>query len=105
LLIATVVLAVGLLALSGAGAAIVKLERRGDLFSRAATLGETRLDLLRERGCAAAPGSSAGTALAERWTVVKLSARTSALADSIAPAGSESGATIPGVVFRSAARC
>ena len=104
-MIATVVLAVGLLALTGAGAAMVKLERRGDLFSRAATLGETRLELLRAQGCAAAPGESDGGALAERWTVVELSARTSELADSISPTGSESGATTPGFVFRSAARC
>ncbi|HEY9515847.1 MAG TPA: prepilin-type N-terminal cleavage/methylation domain-containing protein, partial [Gemmatimonadaceae bacterium] len=57
LLIATVVLAVGLLALTSAGAAIVKLESHGQQLSRVAAAGETRLELLRAQRCAATSGA------------------------------------------------
>lgn len=105
LIIATVVLAVGLLALTSAGAAIVKLERRGDRFSHVATVGATRLELLRAQGCSATSGVAGGGRLAERWTVVKLSARTYELVDSIMPSVSGDGAASRDHAFRSASRC
>lgn len=107
LLIASVVLAVGLLALTSAGAAIVKLERRGQQLSRMAAAGETRLELLRALGCSAAPGiGDASGQLEERWSVTQTMPRVRALVDSVVSNGESGGTTSSSVyVFRSAVRC
>ena len=83
LLIATVVLAVGLIALTSAGAAIVKLEGRGQQLSRIAAAGETRLELLRSQRCEGASGTGIGGQLEERWSVTQGATRTLVLVDSI----------------------
>lgn len=105
LIIATVVLSVGLLALTGAGAAIVRLELRGDRLSRVAEAGETRLELLRARGCAAEPGTSHGGQVIEHWTVIPVSGGIHLLEDSVTDAVPASGAANRPSVYRSAARC
>jgi prepilin-type N-terminal cleavage/methylation domain-containing protein len=104
LLIATVVLAVGLLALTSAGAAIVKLESRGQLFARMAAAGETRLELLRSQRCEATSGASDSGGLAERWSVTQSASRTRVVVDSVAP-DRESASAGNAYVFRSAIRC
>ena len=105
LLIATVVLAVGLLALTSAGAAIVRLEARGQQLSRIAATGETRLELLRSQRCEAASGASYGGGLEERWSVTQGAARTRVLVDSITRNGAGGGTPLTGYAFRSAVRC
>lgn len=105
LIIAITVLAVGLLALTAAGAAIVKLERRGDALSRNADAAETRLEVLRVDACAAASGSSTVGQTSERWTVVSLSAATLQIVDSVSVAGAGGRDSHRAQVYRSAARC
>lgn len=104
LLIATVVLAVGLLALTSAGAAIVRLEWRGQRLARIAALGETRLELLRSERCAAAPGASSSHNVEERWRVTQVAARTLVLVDSIGR-DADGSAAVNVYAFRSAVRC
>jgi prepilin-type N-terminal cleavage/methylation domain-containing protein len=105
LLIATVVLVVGLLALTSAGAAIVRLELRGQRFARVAARGESRLELLRSRRWAAAPGISSSHGIGEWWAVTQIAARTLMLVDSIQHAAEGSAAPADVYVFRSAVRC
>jgi prepilin-type N-terminal cleavage/methylation domain-containing protein len=105
LLIATIVLAVGLLALTSTGAAIVKLERHGQRLARVAAMGETRLELLRPQLCAAAPGVSSSHGLDERWHVMRSGARTLVLVDTIERTADESAALHNAYAFRSAVRC
>jgi prepilin-type N-terminal cleavage/methylation domain-containing protein len=105
LLIATVVLSVGLLALSSAGVAIVRLESRGRRLSRAAGAAETRLELLRARGCTAGSGVSASGALEERWSAVTTTSATLVLTDTVLPARSGGEPTSHTYVFRSAIPC
>lgn len=104
LLIATVVLAVGLLALTSAGAAIVKLEARGQRLARIAAAGETRLELLRSQRCGASSGASDGGGLEERWSVAQSASRSRVVVDSIA-SDRESAPARNAYVFRSAVRC
>lgn len=105
LLIATVVLAVGLLALTSAGAAIVKLERRGQQLSLVAGMGEARLELLRSQHCAAVSGARDNGNLEERWRVTHGAARTLVLVDTVML--DTPGGAAPRTVhaFRSAVRC
>lgn len=104
LLIATVVLAVGLLALTSAGAATVKLEERGQRLSSIADLGETRLELLRAQRCAATSGGTTSLGFDERWSTMVGVAMTRVVMDSIAPDG---GAATPvsSYTFLSAVSC
>jgi len=104
LLIATVVLAVGLLALTSAGAAIVKLESRGQRLARIAAAGETRLELLRSQRCGATSGASDSGGLEERWSVTWIASRTRVVVDSIIR-DRESATARNTYVFRSALRC
>jgi Tfp pilus assembly protein PilV len=104
LLIATVVIAVGLLALTTAGAAIVKLESRGQRLARIAAAGETRLELLRSQPCEAGSGASASGDLDEWWSVTQSASRTRVMVDSIARFD-DSGAARAVYAFRSAVRC
>jgi prepilin-type N-terminal cleavage/methylation domain-containing protein len=104
-IVATVVLAVGLLALTGAGAAIVRLERRGDRLAHEAAVAETRLELLRAEGCSAVSGTSDLGHLVERWTVMALSNGVREIVDSITDAGVPAGAAPRTRVYRSASRC
>lgn len=105
LLIATVVLAVGLLALTTAGVAIIRLESRGQQLSAVATAGETRLELLRHRGCAVESGASESDRLEERWRVLQVRPRILLVTDSVFPEVS-GGAALPHTyAFRSAVRC
>jgi prepilin-type N-terminal cleavage/methylation domain-containing protein len=83
LLIATVVLSVGLLALSSAGVAIVRLESRGRRLSRVAGAAETRLELLRARGCTTGSGVTVSDGLEERWSAVAAPSRTLLITDSV----------------------
>jgi prepilin-type N-terminal cleavage/methylation domain-containing protein len=105
LLIATVLLAVGLLALTSVGTAIVNLEWRGQRLARIATLGETRLELLRSQRCAAAPGAGSTHDIEERWRVTRFAARTLTLVDSVGNDAAESAAPVNVYAFRSAVRC
>ena len=105
LIVATVVLSVGLLALTGAGAAIIRLERRGDHLSRGASAAESRLELLRAEGCSAISGASGAGYLIERWTVTPLSDRIHEIVDSVTDADLPAGAAAHTHVYRSAARC
>ncbi|HET7553224.1 MAG TPA: prepilin-type N-terminal cleavage/methylation domain-containing protein [Gemmatimonadaceae bacterium] len=105
LLIATVVLAVGLVALTSAGAAIVKLEGRGQQLARVAAMAETRLELLRSQRCAAAPGAGSKHGLEERWRVAQSATRTLALVDSIELHADGSASLRSVYEFRSAVRC
>jgi prepilin-type N-terminal cleavage/methylation domain-containing protein len=104
LLIATVVLAVGLLALTSAGAATVKLEERGQRLSRIADLGETRLELLRAQRCTATSGGTTALGFDERWSTMLGAAQTRIVMDSIAP---RSGAANPvsSYTFRTTVAC
>ena len=104
LLIATVVLAVGLLALTSAGAAIVKLESRGQQLARIAAVGETRLELLRLQRCEATSGASDSGGLEERWGVTHGASRTRVVVDSVA-SDHESAPTRNVYAFRSAVPC
>ncbi|HET7620379.1 MAG TPA: prepilin-type N-terminal cleavage/methylation domain-containing protein [Gemmatimonadaceae bacterium] len=104
LLIAIVVLTVGLLALTSAGAATVRLESRGQQLSRMASLGDTRLELLRTQRCAAVSGGAGGTRFTERWSVAPGSSRTRVIADSIVRNDGRATATVS-YTFRSAVRC
>lgn len=104
LLIATVVLAVGLLALTSAGAAIVKLESRGQRLARIAAAGETRLEQLRAQRCEATSGASDSGGFEERWSATQSASRTRAVVDSIAH-DLESRTSRNAYVFRSAVRC
>jgi prepilin-type N-terminal cleavage/methylation domain-containing protein len=105
LLIATVVLTVALVALTSAGAAIVKLESRGQRFSRIAAAGETRLELLRAAGCAAPAGQHRSASLDERWSATQALPRVALLSDSIRQAASPKAESSRVYVFRSALRC
>ncbi len=104
LLIATVVLAVGLLALTSAGAATVKLEGRGQRLSTIASLGETRLELLRANRCAATSGGASSGGLDERWRLEYGPTRTRLLIDSIAPTNGRA-PHFASYTFRSAFPC
>jgi prepilin-type N-terminal cleavage/methylation domain-containing protein len=105
LLIATVVLAVGLLALTSAGAAIVKLESRGQRLSRIASAGETRLELLRASGCASSAGQSQSGWLDERWSASPALPNAVVMVDTVRQGASASDERAPFYVFRSAVRC
>ena len=105
LIIATVVLSVGLLALTGGGIAIVRLENRGYRLSEMAAAGETRLELLRAEHCSATSGSSDGGQLLEHWAVTPISGGAREIVDSVGEAGMASGGAAAERVFRSAARC
>lgn len=105
LLIATVVLAVGLLALTSAGGAIVKLGARGQQLARIAVAASSRLELLRSQGCGAASGASDSGALPERWSVMPSAARTRTIVDSVTRDGAGGGAPRSVYVFESALRC
>jgi Tfp pilus assembly protein PilV len=106
ILIAGVVLLVGLLALTTAGGAIVKLEHRGRRLARAAAAAESRLETLRSLGCTAASGAGDdGNGLREQWGVQPLMPRTVELVDSVTH-DVEYGATRErSHLFRSAAPC
>ena len=105
LLVATVVLSVGLLALTSAGAAIVKLESRGGRLSRVAALAETRLELVRVERCAATSGSGEIGRLQERWSVIHSAPSTFTVVDSVSD-NDGAGSTPRRVdVFRSAVPC
>jgi prepilin-type N-terminal cleavage/methylation domain-containing protein len=105
LLIATVVLAVGLLALTSAGAAIVKLESRGQQLSRIAAAGETRLELLRASGCAFTAGQSQSGWLDERWSVSPAFPNAALLVDTVRQGALARDERALVYVFRSAVRC
>ena len=105
LIVATTVLAVGLLALTGAGAAIVRLERRSYRLARGASAAESRLELLRAEGCSAISGASGAGYLIERWTVMPLSDGIREIVDSVTDAGLPAGAAARMRVYRSAVRC
>ncbi len=105
LLVATVVLAVGLLALTSAGAAIVRLEARGQRLALAAAAGENRLELLRMRSCTAASGVRQSDRLEERWSVIQPAPGTLALTDSVTLLASGGQRTPRTYAFRSAVRC
>lgn len=104
LLVAAVVLAVGLVALTGAGAAIVRLESRGERLSRIAGAGETRFELLRSAGCAATAGTGRIAGLEERWGVTRTLSHVAVIVDSASWSAPE-GAAPRVYVFRSAVRC
>jgi prepilin-type N-terminal cleavage/methylation domain-containing protein len=104
LLIAIVVLAVGLLALTSAGAATVRLEGRGQQLSRIASLGDTRLELLRTKRCAAVSGGADSARLTERWSVVPGRPGTRVIADSIVQNDGRASAPVS-YTFRSAVGC
>lgn len=105
LIVATAVLSVGLLALTGAGAAIVRLESRGARLARGAAAAETRLELLRAEGCSAAAGTDDAGGFIERWVVTPLSDGLLAIADSVTDAALPLGAAHRTRVYRSTARC
>lgn len=105
LLIATVVLAVGLVALTSAGAAIVKLESRGQRLSSIAAAGDTRLELLRSLGCASTAGRSHSEWLDERWSVTQGPPRAAVLLDSVRQSISADAESSRVYVFRGAVRC
>jgi len=83
LMAATVVLAVGLVALTSAGAASVKLERRGQQLSTIAVRGETRLELLRAGRCSSASGSSDDRGSRELWSAAHGPAGVKVIVDSV----------------------
>ncbi len=105
LVIATVVLAVGLLALTSAGAATVKLASRGQRLSQIAAAGETRLEFLRTTGCASTVGQSQNGWLDERWSVTPALRRTAVIVDSVRQHTSAGAVPSRVYVFRSAVRC
>jgi prepilin-type N-terminal cleavage/methylation domain-containing protein len=105
LLVATVVLAVGLLALTSAGAAIVRLEARGQRLALVAAAGEDRLELLRMRSCSATSGVSRSDRIEERWSVTQPAPGTLILTDSVTPRVSGGPRTPRTYTFRSAVRC
>lgn len=105
LIIATVVLVVGLVALTSAGAAIIRLESRGERLSLIAGAGETRLDLLRSTGCASAAGHSRMGRLEERWGVARTLSHLAVIVDSAGWSDSDAIEPYPVYVFRSAVRC
>ncbi len=105
LLIASVVLAVGLLALTTAGAAVVRLESRGRRLARTAAAAESRLESLRALGCVAASGAGTTDGLAERWSVRQVSVRTVLLSDSVVHRDAAGPAPGVGYIFRSALHC
>lgn len=105
LLIATVVLSVGLLALSSAGVAIVRLESRGRRLSRVAGAAETRLELLRARGCTAGSGVTVSDGLEERWSAVAAPSKTLLVTDSVLLVRSAGEQTSHSYSFRSAFPC
>jgi type II secretory pathway pseudopilin PulG len=106
ILIAGVVLLVGLLALTTAGGAVVKLEYRGRRLARAAAAAESRLEMLRSLGCAATSGvGDDNNGLREQWGVQPLMPRTVELVDSVTH-DVEYGATRErSHLFRSATLC
>lgn len=105
LIIATAVLSVGILALAGAAGAIIRLEHRGDRLSHGAGAAETRLELLRARGCSAESGVSVAGGSAERWTVVRLPGGLWEITDSVTAIAPAAGIASRARVYRSAARC
>lgn len=105
LLLATVVLAVGLLALTSAGVAIVRLETRGQQLAGVAAAAETRLELLRTRGCAATSGVSRSGRLEERWSVMQTLPRTLLVMDTVSLEASGDVALPRVYTFRSSVRC
>lgn len=104
LIVATVVLAVGLLALTSGGAATVRLEGRGQQLSNIASLGETRLELFRVQRCTAAPGDASSDDIDERWSVSSGPTRTRVLTDSVSR-GAGRASSLAAYTFRSAVGC
>lgn len=69
-IVATLVLTAGVLALEGTALAVERMVASGRLMGGAAAAAASRLDLLAVGGCGGlANGAAAGTRYAERWTV------------------------------------
>ena len=72
LLVSTFVLAIGLLALTGASAVVARQITGGAQLTLAATLAQSRFESMRVRDCASLEGGSATQGeLRERWTVAR----------------------------------
>lgn len=104
LVVALVLCTVGLLAMLGASALLVREIGSEALETRALTVGRSRLDLLSLQECAARSGGSATHAggLAERWGAEPAVPGVQLLVDSVtypAPGGTRT------LVLRSAGRC
>jgi prepilin-type N-terminal cleavage/methylation domain-containing protein len=110
ILIASVVLLVGLLALTTAGTAIVRLEHRGRRLGRTAAAAESRFEILRALGCTAPMGAPRGASggadgLEERWSVQPMLSRTLELVDSVTHEVGYGATRERTYLFRSAVRC
>lgn len=104
LLVSLTLLALGMLGLAGTAVSIARLQRQSASRALAATLAESRLELVRAARCIPSSGDSSVGMLIERWHVVPLGGNTHGLIDSITIPAAVHGAPRT-EVFRSAVQC
>jgi type IV pilus assembly protein PilV len=104
LLVSLTLLALGMLGLAGTAVSIARLQRQSASRALAATLAESRLELVRATQCIPSSGDSTVGMLIERWHVVPLGGNAHGLIDSITVPSAAHDAPRP-EVFRSAVQC
>jgi prepilin-type N-terminal cleavage/methylation domain-containing protein len=84
IVIAMVILAVGLLALARGSMGVIRQMRAGNQAATAAMVAQSRMEKMRSRTCSSiSTGTATTNGLAEKWTVTSLSARVSAVAETV----------------------
>jgi len=83
-IIAMVILSVGLLALASGSVGVVRQMRAGNQAAIAAMVAQSRMEKMRSRTCSnISTGTTTTSGMSEKWTVTALSARVSAVAETV----------------------
>jgi prepilin-type N-terminal cleavage/methylation domain-containing protein len=84
LMVATMIMTVGVLALASGSAAVLRMMRDGNMQTLAATVAQARLETIRSQACASQSSGSATTrGMTEAWTLTALSTKIYAVAETV----------------------
>lgn len=82
--IAMVILSVGLLALASGSMGVIRQMRSGNQAAMAAMVAQSRMEKMRSRTCSSiSTGTATTNGMAEKWSVSSLSARISAVTETV----------------------
>ena len=82
--IAMVILSVGLLALASGSMGVIRQMRAGNQASMAAMVAQSRMEKMRSRTCSSiTTGTATTSGMAEKWSVNAMSARISAVTETV----------------------